>query len=196
MARSKVAPAVQDAPTRELAEPLRRLDRQRTRWQEEQTEAIDQLKQAWAPAVSKAQAILSQLERLKQDHGPVVAELAARDFASVPPSPQNLNALAMIENSCREVQGLWQSTTDDLQRLVREVDALSPRTLALFQSHSEAFHKVHPHAPAAIEGIVKRLQHTVEALTARLDVIDDEEVYAPVRRFPPAAPLTPPVEMA
>jgi hypothetical protein len=201
MARSKTTPAappIGEHPSG-LEPHLRRLDRQHAQWQEEQTEGIDELKRAWAPAVTKAQVILAQLERLKQEHGPVVAELAARDFASVPPSPQNLNALAAIENACREVQALWQGPMDDLQRLVREVEALSPRTLALFQAHTEAFHfflKNHPHAPRAIEDLVKRLQHTVEALTARLDVSDDEDVYEPILRLPAPQPLVPEVEMA
>jgi hypothetical protein len=74
MARSKTttaAPPIGEHPPG-IEPHLRRLDRQRTQWQQEQSEAIDELKQVWAPRVTKARALIAELESLATAYGPTL----------------------------------------------------------------------------------------------------------------------------
>jgi hypothetical protein len=149
-----------------------------------------------APEAAKARAIIADLEVLKQQHGPLVTNLSTRRFEGIPTG--GLNLVARIEALCRDIQGLWQQPVEDLNRLVREVERLRPETAALFCTHTEAFHfylAQYPHTPAAIAEAIKTLIHTLELLTQRLDM-DEVEPTTTVHRPPPAASLTPEVEMA
>jgi hypothetical protein len=116
----------------------------------------------------------------------------------VPPSPAHLNLIARIDRGVREIQQVLQSTTPDLQRLVREAEGLTPQTLPLFQSHAETFHwylEHYIHTPQALRDAMKSLTHAVQALSAQLDGADREEIFQPLPQLPPE-PAELKVEMA
>lgn len=195
MAR-KAPTAILAASPPALAEPLRRLNSAEARWQREQVEEIEQLREAWAPQAAKARALIDAIETLKQQHAPLVNDLGTRRYEGIPAA--GLNYLARIENLCREIQQLWHQPVLDLRRMVAEIEQLRPETAGLFRAHRETFEfylKTYPHTPGGIADSIKALMHTVEQLAQQLEA-DDVEPSTPARRFPPAAPLTPEVEMA
>jgi hypothetical protein len=59
-----------------------------------QADDLEELRQAWAPALTQAKTLLSELSALQEAYTPALEAIARRDFAALPPMARTLNGLA------------------------------------------------------------------------------------------------------
>jgi hypothetical protein len=178
---------------------LAQLDRLETRRRDEDAEDIEELRQAWAPALSQAKAILAELTALEAAYTPALEALAGRDFATLPPVARTLNVVAAIERTCIEIQHVFGHTVEDLRRIVAAVDKLNERSAPLLHANASTYRELiafYKHAPQSVRELFQRLQRLVASLTSEVESAPSEETTTPVRRFPAPPPMVPEVEMA
>jgi hypothetical protein len=188
-----------DPDARTMEGHLATLDRQEARQRDQDAEEIEQLRQAWAPALTQAKTILAELTALEAAYTPTLQALEGRDFSRLPPTATTLNAAAAIERGCLELRHHFGHTAEDLRRIVSTIEKLSERSAPLLHANAGTYRELlafYRHSPGGVRDMFRRLEHTVARLTEGLDVVDDAEVYTPVRRLPAPQPLTPEVEMA
>jgi hypothetical protein len=182
-----------------LESQLAALDRYDAQQRDEEADDLDHLRQRWAPALTQAQTILADLSGLQATYGPALEALEKRDFSSLPPTARILNAVAGVERTCQELGHSLNHTMEDLRRIINAVEKLSPRTVALLQANASTYREqlaFYRHTPQGVRDLFRRLERLVASLTEGLEVVDDADVYTPVRRLPAPQPMTPEVEMA
>jgi hypothetical protein len=171
---------------------LATLARQEASVRAQEAEDIEQLRQAWSPALIQAKTILAELSALEAAYMPTLEALGRRDFAILPPTAQTLNAVAPIERTCQELRHHFGHTMEDLRRVITAVEGLSPRTVALLHANRTTSRELlafYRHAPRGVEEKFQRLERTVAPLTAGVESASSEEVYTLLPRLPsPAAP--------
>jgi DNA repair exonuclease SbcCD ATPase subunit len=179
---------------------LATLERLEARQRDEAAEAIEELRQAWSPALTQAKAILEELSGLQAAYSPTLDALAGRDFSGLPPTATTLNAVAAIERTCLELQHHFNHTTEDLRRIISAIENLSERSAPLLHANATTYREqlaFYRHTPQGVRDLFQRLQRLVASLTDGIESAPSEEVYTPLPRLPQPAPLmTPEVEMA
>jgi hypothetical protein len=178
---------------------LAQLDRLEARQHDQEADDLEELRQAWAPALTQAKTLLSELSALQEAYTPALEAIARRDFAALPPMARTLNAVAAIERTCQEIQHHCGHTVEDLRRIIAAVEGLSPRTVTLLEANSTTYKELlgfYRHTPRGVQDMFQRLERTVASLTTGVESASSEETYTPVRKLPQPQPLTPQVEMA
>jgi hypothetical protein len=183
-----------------LESQLAALDRYEAQQQREQSDEVAQVQEAWQARVNRARTLLEHITGTCAAYGATVDALSARSWSTIPSSSANLNAITQIERGCLKLTALWESATRDLTRLVNAHDKLSPTSLPNFHVNAPVYAdylRFHADVTTRIDALWHHLQHLVAVIAARLDDINDAEVYTPLSRLPqPAAAMTPQVEMA
>jgi hypothetical protein len=178
---------------------LAALDRLEARQRDQDTDDLEELRGAWAPALSQAKAILAELVALEVAYGPSLQAIEGRDFARLPQVATTMNAVAGIERSCQQLQHEFGHTMEDLRRIIDTIEKLNERSAPLLHSNSATFRELlgfYRHTPRGVRELFQRLERLVATLTEGLEVVDETEGYTPMRRLPAPQPLTPEVEMA
>jgi hypothetical protein len=187
------------APPEGIDTHLATLDRHHAQQQQSQADDVEQLREAWQGRVTTARDLLAQIERTRQAYGPIVDQLAQRDYAHLPPSPVNLNTVAAIQRTMTELSSVWESATQGLQRLIVAVEQLSPQTVHTFHANIPIYADYltfYRHTPAGIATLWSHLQSHLQLLATRLESTATEETFAPLPKIPEPAPPAPPVELA
>jgi hypothetical protein len=177
---------------------LATLDRLEARQHDQETDDIEQLRQAWGPALSQAKAILEELSGLQVAYQPTLEALAGRDFSRLPQSGRTLNTIAQIERGCLELQHHFNHTTEDLQRIISAVENLSERSAPLLHANASTYRQLlgfYKHTPRGVQDTFRQLERAVAALTEGVELAPSEEVYTPLSRLPQPAAPSPEVEM-
>jgi ABC-type transporter Mla subunit MlaD len=178
---------------------LAQLNRLEARQHDQEADDLEELRQAWAPALTQAKTLLSELSALQEAYTPALEAIARRDFAALPPMARTLNAVAAIERTCQEIQHHCGHTVEDLRRIVAAVEQLNERSAPLLHANASTYRELlafYRHSPQGVRELFQRLQHLVASLTAGVELAPSEETYTPVRRLPSPQPLVPEVEIA
>jgi hypothetical protein len=187
-----IRPGDDDPDTLAMEGHLATLDRLEARQRDQEADDIEQLRQAWSPALTQAKAILGELSSQQAAYTPTLESLANRDFSSLPPTPRTLNAIAAIERTCIEIHQHFGHTVEDLRRIVSTIEQLSERSAPLLHANATTYRELlgfYQHAPQGVRELFQRLERTVAALTAGVEPASSAEGYTPLSRLPrPVAP--------
>ena len=178
---------------------LAALDRQEARQRDQDSDEIEQLRQAWGPALSQAQAILAELVALEVTYTPSLQAIEGRDFSGLPPTGATLNSVARIERSRLELRHHLTHTAQDLKRIIAAVEGLNPRTIALLLANGPIYKELlamYRHTPQGVRELLQQIERTVASLTEGIASTTNEEVSTPVRRLPEPQRQPPQVELA
>jgi hypothetical protein len=148
---------------------LATLERLEARQADQEADDLEALRQAWAPALTQAKAILEELSGLQAAYTPTVEALTRRDFSGLPPVARVLNTIAGIERSCLELQHHFTHTAEDLQRIVTAVEQLNERSAPLLHANASTYRELlgfYTHSPQGVRELFQRLQHLVASLAA------------------------------
>jgi hypothetical protein len=188
-----------DPDARAMETHLAQLDRLEANQRAQDTDEVEQLRQAWSPALSQAKTILAELSSLQAAYGPALQAIEGRDFSGLPPTGATLNRVARIERSCLELRQHLTHTAEDLKRIIGSIEGLSPRSMTLLLVNGEIYKQLlamYRHTPQGVRELFSRLQYLVASLTEGMESATNEEGYTPLSRLPPPQMLTPQVEMA
>jgi hypothetical protein len=168
------------------------LDRHDAQQQQMQSDEVAQVQEAWQARVDRARTLLERINGTRATYGPTVDAISARDWTNVQSTAANLNAIAQIERSCLELASLWESTTQHLSRFITAHEKLSPVTIHSFHAQAQTYAdylRFYADTPSRIDTLWHHLQHLVDVIAARLDVINDADVLTPLPGLTlPAAP--------